>query len=309
MAYLDDNLAQARHKLTLSQLQASRNGLTETRVRLEEAERTLQRTASLRETKLVSEAALDAAQAEVNALRARLVSAKGNVDVAQRAAEVSEQDLEELVIRAPFSGIVISKNAQPGEMISPMSAGGGFTRTGICTIVDMQSLEIEVDVNEAYINRVTRGQPVIARLDAYPNQDIGASVINIVPAADRQKATVRVRIAFDELDERMLPDMGVRVQFMDARDEQPAAQTQVLALVLASAVEQDGDKSVVWVLSGDTVQRRAIATGERRGSDVEILAGLRAGERVVDKPGGALQDGQRVRQGKHALTQLILETQ
>lgn len=295
LAYLDDALARARHELALSQLQAARNGLTETRVRLEEAERTLERTASLRDARLASEAALDAARAEVNALRARLDSAKGNVDVAKRAADVTQQDLEELIIRAPFSGVVISKNAQPGEMISPMSAGGGFTRTGICTIVDMQSLEIEVDVNEAYINRVTRGQPVVARLDAYPDQDIAASVINIVPAADRQKATVRVRIAFDELDDRMLPDMGVRVRFMDARDEMPDEGAPVLAMVASSAVENDGDQPIVWVVSGDTVQRRAVAIGERRGSDIEVMAGLRPGERVVDSPGGAYRDGQRIR--------------
>ena len=298
LAYLDDALARARYELTLSQLQAARDGLAETEVRLAEAELTLERTAKLRESRLTSEAALDAARAEVNALRARLVSARGSVDVAERSADVSKQDLEELIIRAPFSGIVISKNAQPGEMISPVSAGGGFTRTGICTIVDMQSLEIEVDVNEAYINRVSRGQPVVARLDAYPNEDIAASVINIVPAADRQKATVRVRIAFEALDERMLPDMGVRVRFLEDAEEPESNGPPVLALVAASAVENDGTQAVVWVVKDEAVQRRAIATGERRGGDVEVLAGLRPGERVVDNPGGSFEDGQRVRTGE-----------
>ncbi|MEM9056774.1 MAG: efflux RND transporter periplasmic adaptor subunit [Pseudomonadota bacterium] len=294
LAYLDDALAKARHNLALSQLQAARDGLAETDVRLAEAELSLDRTRRLREAKLTSEAALDTASAEVNALRARLVSARGAVDVAERAADVTRQDLDELVIRAPFAGVVISKNAQPGEMISPVSAGGGFTRTGICTIVDMASLEIEVDVNEAYINRVSPDQPVVARLDAYPNDDIGASVINIVPAADRQKATVRVRIAFDALDARMLPDMGVRVRFLD--DAVPAANDAptAVSMIAASAVEIDGQQPIVWVVSGGAVQRRAIATGARRGSELEVLAGLRPGERVVDRPAGGFEDGQRV---------------
>src|SRR6185369_12071830 len=136
------------------------------------------------------------------------------IAVAERQIDMQKTNLDDTVIRAPFSGIAISKDAQPGEMVSPVSAGGGFTRTGICTIVDMHSLEIEVDVNESYINRVRPAQRVTAVLDAYPDFQIPGHVITTVPTADRQKATVQVRIAFEKLDPRVLPDMGIKVTFL-----------------------------------------------------------------------------------------------
>ena len=131
-----------------------------------------------------------------------------------------QQQMDDMIIRAPFDGVVTTKDAQPGEMISPVSAGGGFTRTGIGTIVDMNSLEIEIDVNESYINRVEPGQPVEATLDAYPDWKIPCKVIAIIPTADRQKSTVKVRVGFDKLDPRILPEMGVKVAF---RRQRPAA--------------------------------------------------------------------------------------
>jgi HlyD family secretion protein len=196
------------------------------------------------------------------------------------------------VIRAPFSGVAISKDAQPGEMVSPVSAGGGFTRTGICTIVDMRSLEIEVDVNESYINRVSDKQPVSAVLDAYPDWQIPAKVITAVPTADRQKATVLVRIAFNELDPRILPDMGVKVTFL--REEAAAAaaaEARPMALVPKSAVKTDDGRSVVFVIKGETVERRAIQTGGTDGDRVEVTAGLASGDRVVVSPPPALAEG------------------
>jgi RND family efflux transporter MFP subunit len=206
---------------------------------------------------------------------------------------VAEQDLTNYVIRAPFAGIAVSKDAQPGEMVSPVSAGGGFTRTGISTIVDMASLEIEVDVSESSIARVSVGQPADAVLDAYPDWHLPARVRTVIPTADRQKATVKVRLTFDRLDPRILPDMGVKVAF-----HQPAAQQEQLpaaqSLVPASAVRRDGDDEFVFVLEGDRVERRAVAVGRRFGSEVEIAAGVTAGERVVlGEPD--LADGQRVR--------------
>lgn len=295
LARLDDSTVQARLALGMSELDAARAALDETRVRLAEARRDLDRKATLRADRLVSEADLDAAQSQVNALGARLTSASSNVAVNERRVGVIQQDMDNLTIRAPFTGIVISKDAQPGEMISPVSAGGSFTRSGICTIVDMDSREIEVDVNEAYINRVRAGQGVAARLDAYPDWEIPSRVINIVPAADRQKATVRVRIAFDRLDDRILPDMGVKVRFLEEPVERTADATPVMATVPSDAVTGSGDERYVWVLSGETVEKRAVRLGETRGASREIVAGLRPGERVVVSDQSGLNNGQRVR--------------
>ncbi|HJZ71893.1 MAG TPA: efflux RND transporter periplasmic adaptor subunit, partial [Vicinamibacterales bacterium] len=191
--------------------------------------------------------------------------------------------------------VAISKDAQPGETVSPMSAGGGFTRTGICTIVDMNSLEIEVNVNEAYINRVQPGQSVSAALDAYPDAPIPAQVITIVPTADRQKATVLMRIGFRQRDSRVLPDMGVKVTFL--RDERTgdAPIVQPVALVPNTAIRAEGNQSYTFVISSaGTVDRRAIRVGGTDGDRVEVVAGLHAGERVVMSPPPALAAGAHV---------------
>lgn len=215
LATLDDTTARAEFALAGSRLETARRHEAEIRVRHDEARRTLGRTESLRAQRLASEAELDAATANAAALSARLSVAQSEVTNAENAVVLARRHAEDTVIRAPFAGVVVSKNAQPGETISPMSSGG-FTRTGIATIVDMSSLEIEVDVNEAFINRVSDGQRVEAVLDAYPEWRIPARVISIVPTADRQKATVKVRIGFDALDPRILPEMGVQVWFMEA---------------------------------------------------------------------------------------------
>jgi RND family efflux transporter MFP subunit len=201
-----------------------------------------------------------------------------------------------MVVRAPFSGVVVSKDAQPGEMISPVSAGGGFTRTGIGTIVDMSSLEVEVDVNETYINRVVSGMRVEAVLDAYPDWRIPGHVITTIPTADRQKATVKVRIGFDKLDPRILPDMGVKVSFL--RDEPPAGQPAAAAarvLVPKVAVRSADGRSIVFVVKDDRVERRAVSAGLENGGQVEILSGVSVGERVVVEGPQALKDGDKVK--------------
>ena len=217
LARLDDTTTKPIYALSQRQLDAARKNLNEVQVRVAEAERNLRRSEQLRKDKLVSELQLDQAQSEVAALNARLEALRSEVQVAEGTVRVRAQDLDDLMVRAPFDGVVVSKDAQPGEMVSPISAGGGFTRTGIATVVDMDSREIEVDVNEAFINRVKDKQKTEAVLDAYPDFVIPSHVINIVPTADRQKATVRVRIGFDTLEPRILPDMGVKVSFLEDR--------------------------------------------------------------------------------------------
>ena len=209
---------------------------------------------------------------------------------------VAQVQLDNTVIRAPFSGVVVAKAAQPGEMISPISAGGGFTRTGIGTIVDMDSLEIQVDVNESFINRVTPGQPVEATLNAYPDWKIPAEVIAIVPTADRSKATVKVRIAVKKKDPRIVPDMGVRVAFLNAPSGKPApAAATSGVLVPAEAVRVEGAKGVVFVFANDKVERRSVTLGQSVGANRQVLSGLRDGERVVLAPPESLRDGATVK--------------
>jgi RND family efflux transporter MFP subunit len=217
LARLDDTEAQAQLGLTRAQLTAARSQLAEVRAQLVQAEQDHARQQGLYDRQLIAPQALDAALAQRDMLRARLAATEEQVKVAQQSQAVAQVQLDNTVIRAPFGGVVVAKSAQPGEMISPISAGGGFTRTGIGTIVDMDSLEIQVDVNESYINRVTPGQPVEATLNAYPDWKIPGEVIAIIPTADRSKATVKVRIAIKAKDTRIVPDMGARVGFLDPK--------------------------------------------------------------------------------------------
>jgi RND family efflux transporter MFP subunit len=202
------------------------------------------------------------------------------------------------VVRAPFTGVVVAKAAQPGEMISPISAGGGFTRTGIGTIVDMDSLEIQVDVNEAFINRVAPGQPVEAMLNAYPDWRIPAEVIALVPTADRSKATVKVRIALKQKDPRIVPDMGVRVAFLNPQPAGAATPKTAGVLVPAEAVRAEGATGVVFVYAADKVERRSVTLGQSIGANRVVLSGLRDGEQVVLSPPDSLKDGDPVKLAK-----------
>ena len=212
--------------------------------------------------------------------------------VAERQVALQQTDLDNTIIRAPFSGIAISKDAQPGEMVSPVSAGGGFTRTGICTIVDMHSLEIEVDVNEAYINRVTPRQHVTAVLDAYPDWSIPAHVITVVPTADRQKATVLVRIGFKELDPENPSQHGRQSDVPAGRRdgdrpaEAAASRPRGNVLVPKTAVRTENGQSVVFVATDDRVERRAVKVGGADGDRLEIAAGV-SGEQVIARPAGS----------------------
>jgi len=290
LARLDDSTIRASLDLARAQLEAARRAVPESEVRLEEAKLNLGRRERLYKEQLATAADMDQAQAEVNSLVARIASMREQIAVAERQVALQQTALDDMVIRAPFSGVAISKDAQPGEMVSPVSAGGGFTRTGICTIVDMRSLEVEVDVNESYINRVAANQPVTAILDAYPDFEIPARVIAVVPTADRQKATVLVRIGFNALDPRILPDMGVKVTFL--REEQAAAPAaRPVALVPKGAVRAEGDNRYVFVVKQDTVERRAVQTAGTDGDRLEVTGGLSSGERVVVAPPADLAPG------------------
>jgi len=297
LARLDDTTTQPVHELAQRQLESAQRKLEEVEVRLAEAQRTLKRNEGLRKDKLVSESQVDSAQSEVAATQARLDSLKSDVRVAQGQLRVRNQDLEDLRVLAPFDGVVVSKDAQPGEMVSPISAGGGFTRTGIATIVDMDSREIEVDVNESFINRVKPVQKTEALLDAYPDWIIPSHVINIVPTADRQKATVRVRIGFDELDPRILPDMGVKVSFLEDSKTpvENAAPTRPAVRLPSAAVIKEGDTSYVWRVQSGQVERVAVRTGGERDGQIEVLSGINAGEVVVAAPVEGLKEGTRVK--------------
>lgn len=303
LARLDDSMAKAALALVEAQLQAARTDLAETEVRLAEAELKLDRQRRLAAEGITPQQDLDTAQAEVDALRARIAATRQSIVVAERQVEVRRTELNDTIIRAPFTGVAISKDAQPGEMISPVSAGGGFTRTGICTLVDMSSLEIEVDVNEAYIQRVTEGQRVTAVLDAYPDWQIPAHVITTVPAADRQKATVLVRIDFDALDPRILPDMGVKVAFHrdepeDAGASEAPARPRVL--VPKRALRSADGASFVFVVRDGRAERRAVSVGAASGEEIEVTSGLGAGERIVVDGPADLRDGARVQEASRS---------
>jgi len=295
LAKLDDSVPRAELTLAESRLVAAKAALAELDVAVEQARLDFERTTGLAAKKLASQAELDRDRLSLDAGSARLERARKEVVVAEQTLAVQRQLVDDMEIRAPFSGVVVAKAAQPGEMISPISAGGGFTRTGICSIVDMDSLEVEVDVNEAYINRVKPKQPVEVTLNAYPDYLIPADVIAIIPTADRNKATVRVRIALLERDARVLPDMGVRVAFLEEKKvaEKPvAAPTGVF--VPANAARQDEGGAFVFVVDGDRARRRPIVVGERKRDVVQITSGVAAGERVVADQSEGLTDGVKI---------------
>ncbi|MBB3345388.1 efflux RND transporter periplasmic adaptor subunit [Luteimonas sp. RC10] len=295
LATLDPIDADARRDLSAAQLEAARSQVAGVQAQLTEAAANAERLQALVGQQLVSKAQYEQAVAQRDALRAQLATARRNANVADEQLRISTIGVDDTLVRAPFAGVVIAKAAQPGEIVSPLSAGGGFTRTGIGTIVDMDSLEVEVDVGESYIGRVSPGMPVETTLNAYPDWKIPGSVIAIVPTADRGKATVKVRIALDAKDARIVPDMGATVSFLEqARPTQDAdgpRRSRVPATVLA---ERDGAQ-VVFVVDGDVVRQRAVEPGQRIGGNVEIASGVTPGEvLVVDAP-DALADGSRVR--------------
>jgi HlyD family secretion protein len=298
LAYLDDTNVKASLHLAEARLASATNALEETRVRIKEAEQELRRQTDLVANKIATQADFDRAEAAAKALKARLQQQGSDIVVAEREVAAWQQQLDDTIIRAPFGGIVTSKNAQPGEMISPVSAGGGFTRTGICTIVDMDSLEIEIDVNESYINRVEPQQAVVATLDAYPEWKIPCIVIAIIPTADRQKSTVKVRVGFDKLDKRLLPDMGVKVAFREIEGGGAATAQSAGVVIPRAAVQKQDGRDIVYVVRDGRAQRCAVSVSSFSGEEVLVMAGVSAGERVLAKWPDGLRDGLAVREQK-----------
>ncbi|MGI9232067.1 MAG: efflux RND transporter periplasmic adaptor subunit [Woeseiaceae bacterium] len=296
VAKLDDTTQQAQLALTVAQVDSSRAALDEIQAQLRNARLERDRFRDLAERNLTSQSSVDAADAAFDQLAARLETGHENVKVAERNVELARDALSNMTIKAPFSGMVVSKNAQPGEMISPNSAGGGFTRTGICTIIDTDSLEIEVDVNEAYIQRVKADQPVSATLDAYSDWRIPAKVIAIVPTADRQKATVRVRIGFLERDERVLRDMGVKVAFLGAEAPTDVQRVVQGVMIAGEALRSDAGGDFVWLVQNKAVEKRAVTLGGPGDRpQVLITDGLAVGDTIVRSSEKPLVEGQAVK--------------
>ncbi|HZP67459.1 MAG TPA: efflux RND transporter periplasmic adaptor subunit [Rudaea sp.] len=294
LARLDDTAQKAALAEAEAQLHAAQAQLVQAQAQLAQNRRDLKRMDDMVGRKLVSEQATEQARTLVETQSALVSAQQKQIELAEAGVRAANVQLDYCTVRAPFTGVVIAKAAQVGEIVSPLSAGGGFTRTGVGTIVDMDSLEVEVDVNEAYINRVVAGHPVESVLNAYPDWKIPSHVIAIIPTADRSKATVKVRIGLDVKDARIVPDMGVRVSFLE--DAKPNAQAQAPrgVLVPAAALRKDGDKDIVFVLKDKKAQRRAVTVGGSVGDARQILGGLNAGDTVIVEAPDDLKDGAAV---------------
>ena len=296
---LDDTNIRAAYDQATAQLHYAEASLAEVKVQLGNAERNYKRVEGLVAQHFVSDSDLDTARTNYENLEAQLATSQRNVKVAQEGVTVAQRNLDDTVVRAPFDGVVTTKDAQPGEIVSPISAGGGFTRTGMGTIVDMDSLEVEVDVNESFINRVHADQPATVRLNAYTDWEIPAYVIAVIPTADRSKATVKVRVGFKLKDPRILPEMGARVAFLsEAAPEAAGAPPPKPGVLLPPEAVQagSGDAGTVYVLRDDnTVERRAVRLGARDSDGQTVVSGLSAGERVAVGDFGQLTDGVKVK--------------
>jgi RND family efflux transporter MFP subunit len=306
LATLDDSDVRRALDSAKADRDSSQAAITDYEVQLRNAEIALRRAEQLQKEGVQTQEFLDNARTSADSLRAKIALAKQQVVAAEARIREQQQAVDNCTIRAPFAGIVVSKDAQVGEMVSPVSAGGGFTRTGIATIVDLHSNEIEVDVSESYIAKVRTDQAVNAVLDAYQDSTIPAKVRTVIPTADRQKATVKVRISFTApdhvhlfdpaADPRILPDMGVKVTFLGDSDKSKKKEDKspAVALVPQKAVRQDNSSKYVFLVKDGVLERRAVTLGSERGSDVEVLAGLQPDQTIVVGGPGSLRDGQAV---------------
>ena len=305
LATLDPIDANAQRDLANAQLGAARSQAGGVQAQLREAEANAGRLGTLVKQQLVSKAQYDQAVAQRDSLRAQLLTAQRNAQVAGDELRIAGNGVDNTVVRAPFAGVVIAKAAQPGEIVSPFSAGGGFTRTGIGTIVDMDSLEVEVDVGEAYIGRVQPKMPIEAVLNAYPEWKIPGEVIAIIPTADRAKATVKVRVALNVHDPRIVPDMGVKVSFLEAApmlsgSRSGANKPEGVRAPAAAIVQRDGADVAFVVGDKNTVEQRTLKLGRAMGDDRQVVSGLTAGDEVVLDPPAGLKGGALVRMAKDA---------
>jgi RND family efflux transporter MFP subunit len=295
LATLDDADAQRALGSAKADRDSAKAAIADYEVQQKNARILLYRTEELQKAGVEPQEQLDNARTSVESLQAKVDLAKAQAAASEARIQEAQQAVDNCTIRAPFDGIVVSKDAQVGEMVSPISAGGGFTRTGIATIVDMNSNEIEVDVNEAYITRVKPDQPVTAILDAYPDWEIPSRVRTIIPSADRQKATVKVRVSFVKLDPRILPDMGIKVTFLGDEPSSKDVAAMPAILIPQSAVRDDDSKKVVFLLKDDKAERRAVTLGGNRGSEIEVTAGLGVGDSVIVPGPANLHEGESVR--------------
>jgi RND family efflux transporter MFP subunit len=296
LATLDDSDVKRALDSARADRNSSQAAIADFEVQHRNAQIELRRAEQLQKAGVQTQEALDNATTAVDSLKAKIALAKQQVLGSEARIAEAQQAVDNCTIRAPFAGIVVSKDAQVGEMVSPISAGGGFTRTGIATIVDMHSNEFEVDVNESYIARVEPGQDVKAILDAYPDREIPAKVRTVIPTADRQKATVKVRISIPNLDKYnfILPDMGVKVSFEGPQQAAPVKGPVALSYIPKAAVRTEGGSSVVFLVHDGKVERRAVSLGIDRGTDVAIMAGVSPGDSLVVKGPENLHDGDKV---------------
>jgi HlyD family secretion protein len=293
LARLDNTNVKDGLDIAQAQMDSAEASLEETRALLKQAQNEYNRISALAKQDISSQSDLDKAESDATSLQARLIRQQVDATVAKRQVAQWQQQMEDMIIRAPFDGVITTKDAQPGEMISPVSAGGGFTRTGIGTVVDMQSLEIEIDVNESYINRVEPGQVVEATLDAYPDWKIPCKVTAIIPTADREKSTVKVRVGFEKLDPRILPEMSVKVAFRETGSKDPAARTMI---VPKDALQQEAGQDVVFIVQNDHAERRAVTVSGTQDNDALLSAGVSEGEHVIVDPPASLKDGAAVKE-------------
>ncbi|HEU5136498.1 MAG TPA: efflux RND transporter periplasmic adaptor subunit [Steroidobacteraceae bacterium] len=296
IARLDDSNARATLEQSRAQLAQAQANLDAAREALDDARPIYSRNEQQMKAGVISAQTFDNARATYNASRSDHAVRVRGVEVARASLAVAQRNFEDTIVRAPFAGVITVKAAQAGEIVSPQSSGG-FTRTGIGTIVDMESLEVEVDVSENFINRVQTGQTAVVRLNAYPDWEIPAAVIAVVPTADRSKATVKVRVGFKQRDERVLPEMGARVSFLrPASGTEPSAAAAVAAVMVPTdAVQVSGDNGTVFIVNDDIIEQRAVRLGSRTSAGQIVLSGLAAGTRVVVGNLEALSDGAKVR--------------
>jgi len=291
LARLDDTSQRAALAQAEAQFHSAQALLVQFQAQLAQDQRDVKRAEDLVERKLVSEQAVEQARTLVDTHGAQVEQQRKQIELAVANVRSAHVQLDYCTVRSPFTGVVIAKAAQVGEIVSPFSAGGGFTRTGIGTLVDMDSLEIEVDVNEAYINRVQPKQPVASVLNAYPDWKIPSHVIAIIPTADRSKATVKVRIGLDLKDDRIVPDMGVRVSFLE--EQKPVEQDSRPprgVLVPTAALRREGQTDILFVLKDGKAQRRTVTLGGAFGNSRQVESGVSPGEAVIVDAPAELKD-------------------
>ena len=295
LARLEDSGLRASLGVAQANVQAAQAQVTQAQAQLSQAEADSRRQETLVASGMIAKQAAEQGRTAVATAAAALDTRRREVESARAQFAQAKVNFDYTIVRAPFAGVVTVKAAQVGEIVSPLSAGGGFTRTGVGTIVDMDSLEVDVDVNEAYIGQVKPDMPAEAVLDAYPDWKVPAHVVAIVPAADRGKATVKVRVALEQKDARLVPDMGVRVSFLGPKTPATAKVPKGVLVPAQAVVQRDGHGVVFVVVDGRAVQRAVTPAAQDVGTMKLLPDGVKAGERVVLSPPSTVHDGSGVK--------------